>query len=257
MIDFISSHFWNIATAAFIFLPLERLLPRNRTQGIFRQKWSMDLVYTVLGGIISTAGTIVTIIAGVFCFSHMVPEGVKTFIVSQNLILQVIAIAFIADLWYYYAHRLFHRMPALWKFHAIHHSIEDMDWLAAHRVHPVDQILTTGVSLMIPIVLGFSTPAFAAYGILRRWHSLLKHSNVNFGFGWLNKIFVSPTFHHWHHANQIEAHDKNFAGMFSVIDRAFGTAIDNEEKGPDVYGVDDPLPNSFSAQMIAPFKGAQ
>ena len=64
--------------------------------------------------------------------------------------------AILADLGFYTVHRLFHKIPWLWKFHAVHHSIEEMDWLAADRVHPIDQIFTKGASLLPVFALGFA-----------------------------------------------------------------------------------------------------
>ena len=87
-----------------------------------------------------------------------VPDAWRTAIAARPIWLQVITVVIIADLGFYLAHRLFHAVPWLWHFHAVHHSIEEMDWLAAHRVHPVDQIVTKGASLVPVFVLGFSGP---------------------------------------------------------------------------------------------------
>lgn len=253
MTDYISSYFIHILIAAVVFIPFELALPRTREQKTLRKNWSMDTVYAVLGGMLSLGGYILVITIGVVCFAPYVPAPLKQAMASQHIILQVVEIALISDLWYYFMHRLCHRVPILWRFHAIHHSIEDMDWLAAHRVHPVDQVLTSGIARVLPILLGFSSGAFAAYTFLLGWHSLLKHSNVKIGFGPFSRLIASPTFHHWHHANEKHAYDKNFAGVFPFLDIWFGTALINEAHGPEVYGVDDPLPEGFSAQLITPF----
>ena len=74
------------------------------------------------------------------------PLGISSAVQSQPLWLQVVEHFCMADLGFYLAHRAFHAVPWLWRFHAVHHSIEEMDWLAAHRVHAVDQILQVGVA---------------------------------------------------------------------------------------------------------------
>src|SRR5262249_24387207 len=142
---------------------------------------------------------------------------------SQPIWLQAIEVVVIADAGFYLAHRAFHAIPVLWKFHSIHHSIEEMDWLAAHRVHPVDQILTISASLLPVYALGFSPTALAIYAITYKWQSMLIHSNTRLGFGPLKWIFASPQFHHWHHANERQAHDKNFAAQLVLIDCLAGT----------------------------------
>ena len=80
-------------------------------------------------------------------------------------------------------YRLFHSVPRLWRFHSVHHGIEEMDWLAAHRVHPLDQKMTAGASLVPCFALGFSHWAIIAYLALYHWHSLMLHANIGINFG--------------------------------------------------------------------------
>ena len=110
------------------------------------------------------------------------------------------------------------------KIHSGHHSIEELDWLAAYRVHPLDQIATKAVSYLPVYALGFSDPAILAFVFVYKWQSLFIHSNCLIDFGPLKWIFSSPQFHHWHHANEPAALDKNFAGQLPFLDLTFGTA---------------------------------
>ena len=236
-----------------IFIPLEFLLPRLQDKKILRENWRLDLCYALVGGIIISAGIIFVIVAGMLLINPILSPKVTEFISGQPLFLQVIEIIIIADLGYYLIHRMFHENPTLWKLHAIHHSIEEMDWLAAHRVHPIDQIMTRGISLIIPYALGFSTASIAIFFLFFGWHSYLKHSNVNIRFGPFKWLLASPTYHHWHHANEEHAFDKNYAGQLPVLDIIFGTALMNEEKGPEHYGTDTPVPPDFVGQIILPF----
>ncbi len=98
-----------------------------------------------------------------------------------------------------------------------------MDWLAAARIHPVDQIITKGLSMLPLYMLGFSEVAIGIFSAIYFWHSLLLHANVRISFGPLRWLIASPEFHHWHHANQRDAYDKNFAGQLSILDKLFGT----------------------------------
>lgn len=247
----ILSHF---LFAMLIFVPLEALAPRRRDQKILRQLWQTDTAYALFAGTLIAAGMTALFLGTQAIFAPLVGEPIRNAIAAQPLVLQVIEIVVIADVGYYLIHRAFHAVPALWRIHAVHHSIEDMDWLAAYRVHPVDQIMTRGVSLMIPIILGFSPAAFAIFGFFFSWHSVLKHSNVKVSFGPLRWLLATPTYHHWHHANQAEAFDKNFAGQLPIIDLLFGTAIMKEKEGPAAYGTDQPLPRDFVDQLIQPLR---
>ncbi|HSF91885.1 MAG TPA: sterol desaturase family protein, partial [Paracoccaceae bacterium] len=158
-----------------------------------------------------------------------------------------------ADLGFYAAHRTFHAVPFLWRFHSVHHSIEQMDWLAAHRVHPVDQIITATASLLPLYLLGFPTLPIAVYAVIYQWQSLLIHSNVRINFGPLKWLLASPQFHHWHHANQKEAYDKNFSAQLPFIDAILGTMyLPKDEAHPEKYGTDDPVPPLYHQQLIYP-----
>ena len=147
------------------------------------------------------------------------------------------------------------QFPGCGDFHAIHHSIEELDWLAAARVHPVDQILTKGVSLVPVVALGFSEWAIAVYAVLYQWQSVLIHANVRIGFGPLRLLFASPEFHHWHHSNDREARDRNFAGQLSFLDALFGTLHMPRGRMPTVYGLDRPIPHRYAYQLLYPFVG--
>jgi len=238
-----------------VFLPLEHFLPRNK-QSIFRDKWVTDLLYVFGAVFLISALTTGILITGVIIFDPLVTDAVKPWVSSQPIFLQLIAIMVIADLGYYLMHRLHHEIPFLWKFHAVHHSIEEMDWLAAYRTHPFDQSLTRGVSLIPIVVLGFSSSAFALWGVFFMWHALLKHSNVRIGFGPLRYILMEPVFHHWHHANEKHAFDHNYAGQLPFWDILFGTAIMENRFGPSKYGTDTYVPDDIVGQILHPVKSA-
>lgn len=159
----------------------------------------------------------------------------------------------IADTGFYLAHRAFHAFPVLWRFHSIHHGIKELDWLAAHRVHPVDQIATMTASLLPVFALGFSGPAIIVFAVVYQWQSLLIHSNTKIPFGPLRWIFASPQFHHWHHGNQPEAYNTNFAGQLPFIDLLFGTFYLPGNRTPEKYGIDEDLPAYYHQQFIYPF----
>jgi sterol desaturase/sphingolipid hydroxylase (fatty acid hydroxylase superfamily) len=235
-----------------IFVPLERMLAMHSGQRLFRQGWKRDLVYVFINGWITKLGIGFGIAGTLVISAWLVPSAIHATVASQPYWLQVVEIILIADLGFYFAHRMFHAVPALWKFHQIHHSIEELDWLAAARVHPIDQIVTKWISLTPVFALGFSEAAIVTFGLLYYWQSILIHANVRIGFGPLNSLIASPEFHHWHHSRNLEARDKNFAGQLSIIDILFGTAH-MPRKAPDQYGIDEPVPPTYAAQLLHPF----
>ncbi|MEJ1160095.1 sterol desaturase family protein [Prosthecomicrobium sp. N25] len=238
---------------ALIFIPFETLLPLHPDQKTLRKGFGLDLVYLVLNGLLIKAALFWIIMLILAAGPAIVPESVRTFVQSRPLWLQVIGVLLVGDLGFYWAHRMFHHVPWLWRFHRIHHSIEELDWLAAHRVHALDQIVTKTVSLAPCYALGFSEAALLIFAVVYGWHSILLHANVSIRFGPLERVIASPVFHHWHHANEPEAYDRNFAGQFSLWDHVFGTAY-RSDRLPARYGTDDPVPEGFAAQALDPFR---
>lgn len=237
-----------------VFVPAERLLAMRQGQKLFRRGWANDFLYYIANGPIIAIGVSVIVLATVVSAEWLVPAPIRRAVASQPYWLQTLEVILLADLGFYAAHVAFHKIPWLWKFHAVHHSIEELDWLAAHRVHPVDQIITKGVSLLPVFALGFSEIPIAIFGLIYGWHSILLHANIKISFGPLRWLLASPEFHHWHHANHREAYDKNFAGQLSVLDVVFRTAHMPKGRMPSRYGTNDPVPANYLSQLAYPFR---
>ncbi|MGV8950549.1 MAG: sterol desaturase family protein [Cypionkella sp.] len=241
-----------ILVLACIFIPLERLLPLHGDQKILRRDWFNDLLYVLFNGFLVRGGSMLVLGSIMAAYAQLVPDTSTQWLRDWPLWLQVIGVAVVADIGYYTGHRLSHAVPFLWKFHAVHHSIEEMDWLATHRVHPIDQIFTNALSLLPVYFLGFSGPAVVISLTIFQAHALLLHSNVRIKFGPLKWLIASPEYHHWHHADQREAYDRNFAAQLSLIDLIAGTIFLPKHR-PARYGVSDPVPRSYPQQLLFPF----
>lgn len=245
----------DLLATALVFAPLERLAPIRKGRPSIRDLTILDLCHVFYSSLMITGGLVVLV--GIFIAAFMTP-ALREFgevIRTQPLALQFVEATILADLGFYTAHRTFHAVPALWKIHKVHHGIEELDWLAAHRVHPIDQVLTMTASLAPVFLLGFSPEAIALHGAVYKWQSHLIHSNAKVGFGPFRHLFASPQFHHWHHANHKEARDRNFAGQLPFIDRIFGTLYSPQHRMPERYGVDDPPPTDYLGQLAYPFMG--
>ena len=238
-----------------VFVPLERLFAMHPKQKVFRRGWANDLVFLLLNGMLIKLGFLAVIAGSIFAAAQIVPASVQATVGGMPYWVQIPLVIVLSDLGFYWTHRMFHAVPWLWRFHAIHHSIEELDWLAATRVHPVDQILTKGVSLVPLVALGFSEWAIGVYALLYQWQSVLIHANLRIGFGPLRWLFASPEFHHWHHSNDREARDKNFAGQLSFLDALFGSLHLPRGQVPTTYGLDQPMPQRYLPQLIYPFVG--
>jgi len=238
-----------------VFIPLEKVFFRLR-QSVFRPQWAIDLSYFFINTVLVELTTFLTLMPAAVLFTWAVNADVQRWVQSQPVWLQVIEVAVFADLAQYWAHRLFHTIPRLWRFHAIHHSTETMDWLAGSRTHFVDLIATRALIYIPGFVLGFSPAAIVGYLVFVSLHAVFAHANVRFKFGWLDYVLTTPRFHHWHHGIEKEAVNKNYAIHFPVLDLIFGTFYMPKGQWPSGYGVrgNDVPTGGYLQQFVYPFR---
>ena len=178
----------------------------------------------------------------------------STWFSSQPLLLQWIEVLIGGDLSGYWSHRLFHRQP-LWRFHAIHHSSESLDWLAAARVHPLNEAISRVLQLFPLFLLGFDPRVVAAAVPFLAFYAVFLHANVRWDFGPLRYWIATPRFHRWHHTSEAEGLDRNFAGLFPWIDLLFGTLYLPNSREPQIFGVEkEIIPPDLLGQLAFPFR---
>ncbi|HZF36452.1 MAG TPA: sterol desaturase family protein [Candidatus Angelobacter sp.] len=152
----------------------------------------------------------------------------------------------------YWSHRLMHSRH-LWPTHAVHHSDTEVSWLTVSRIHPISRLITQSFGVILLSVFGFPLWAIVAAGSLRYFYGLLIHADVPWTFGPLAGIFVSPAMHRWHHAREIHGAGSNYAFVFAVFDRAFGTYY---LPGPcdAPLGVDEKIGGGAVGMLWHPFR---
>lgn len=237
-----------------IFVFIEKLLPHRREQAILRPQWQSDLHHFFVNHLIVGFVLLVTNHFVHYAFGWLVSEPIQTFINQQAFIVQLFMIILAADLVQYFTHRAYHEVPFLWRFHAVHHSAKHMDWLAGSRQHICELIATRCLVLTPIFVLGFSKQIIDLYVIIVGLQAVFNHANVHIKFGWLKYFIVTPQFHHWHHASDKAAIDRNYAAHFSFLDYLFGSAVKGQKEWPDEYGVvGDYIPDGMIKQQLYPF----
>lgn len=240
-----------------VFVPMERLFPYRRGQSVFRRGWVTDLQHFFVSHLLVQLITYLTLLPATVIFAWLTGPQLQAAVQSQPLWLQFIEVMIVADLAEYAIHRTFHTTPWLWRFHAVHHSVEHMDWIAGSRLHLLDIVIVRGTTFLPLYLLGFAQPAVYAYLAFVSFHAVFLHSNVGGRFGWLEHVIALPRFHHWHHSSEQEALDKNFALHFPWIDALFGTKHLPRDRWPSTYGVlGYTLPEGWWAQLLWPFKRA-
>jgi sterol desaturase/sphingolipid hydroxylase (fatty acid hydroxylase superfamily) len=245
----------NLLVYSAVFVPLERLFALRGDQPVFRRQWVVDLTYFFINSLLIEILTILTLKPALILFDWARVGQVSTTVGSLPLVGQVLAILLVADFTQYWVHRTFHVVPWLWPFHAIHHSIEEMDWLAGSRLHLLDVILTRGLTYVPIFVLGFSESALMVYVVLVAAQATFIHANVRWEFRPLRRVIATPAFHHWHHSADREAIDRNFAVHTPIWDILFGTYY-LPDRWPTAYGLSGrrDVPARWVTQLLYPFR---
>ncbi len=173
---------------------------------------------------------------------------------KMPLWLQAVTFLVAADFMMYWIHRGFHGAK-LWKYHAIHHSSEDLNWISAARFHPVNIFLGSVLVDVVLLLAGISPNVMLWVGPFNTATSALVHANLNWTFGPFKYFFASPVFHRWHHTALDRGGNSNFASTFPFIDWLFGTFYMPEGELPDDYGIGEPdFPAGFGGQMLYPLR---
>jgi sterol desaturase/sphingolipid hydroxylase (fatty acid hydroxylase superfamily) len=235
---------------AVLFWPLEWAFPARRGQRFFRPAWWTDLCF-MLGQYLVWNGIVFWMLAH---FGEglrtVIPESFRASVAAQPWWLQAVEVILLSDFFVYWGHRLQHRAPLLWRFHCIHHSAEHLDWMAAHREHPIDTVYTLTLINLPAFVMGFPIETLAGLIAFRGIWAIYIHSNVRLKLGPLRALVGSPELHHWHHDRDRDA--GNYANLSPLMDVIFGTyrCPDHE---PEHFGIEEPIAKSYLGQMAHPF----
>ncbi|MEA5549570.1 sterol desaturase family protein [Anabaena cylindrica UHCC 0172] len=244
-----------------IFVPLETFCSQNR-QKVFRKGFIADLGYYFLNSLLPKFLLILPISIIAKGVHHIESSGLYAWIADIPLLTRFMLVIIVGEFGSYWGHRWSHEIPLLWRFHSIHHSAEEMDWLVNTRTHPLDMFFTRLCGLIPIYLLGLAQPTgktvdlvpllYALFGTI--W-SFFIHANICWRFGWLEKLVATPAFHHWHHTNDGEKYiNKNYAAIFPWVDKFFGTFYLPKNRWPSKYGIDIPIAPSFAGQLVQPLK---
>ena len=237
-----------------IFMFIEKLFALRRDQPVFRAEWQTDFHHFLVNHMVVGFVLLATNLLVHKLFGWAAHDGVRGWVQGLPFPVALFLIILVADLVQYWTHRAYHEVPLLWRLHAVHHSVKSMDWLAGSRQHILELIITRTLVLAPIFVLGFSKEVIDTYIVIVGFQAVFNHANVSVRLGPLRYIIVTPNFHHWHHSQDDEAIDKNYAAHFAFLDHLFGTAVQSDRKWPDRYGVlGDYVPNGFFKQLKFPF----
>lgn len=258
LVDIIRLSIW-LFLLLLVFPPLERLFAVH-PQKIFRKSWFVDLGYYFLNGLLPKLLLVFPAAAIAWGMHRLVPGTVHQWTASLPLVPRLVAALVAGEFGYYWGHRWTHEIPLLWRFHSIHHSPEEMDWLVSSRAHPLDFVFVRlcgfvplyAVGLAQPVTRGQLDvmPLFVLL-VGSMWGFFI-HANLRWRFGWLSLLISTPAFHHWHHTND-EHIDKNYASMLPIMDILFGSWYMPRKQWPPKYGINTPTAPGLAGQLVQPF----
>ncbi len=245
---------FGLAVLAVIFIPLERLFALHPRR-VLRRGWRTDVVHYLVNGAALRIGLLASVVTFGGVLRAFVPAPLRDAVAASPGGTQIAAGLAIATIGAYAGHRAAHEVPLLWRFHRVHHSIREMDWLAANHLHPLDETFIRSVAILPLYALGFGRVSLGAFIIVITLQAIFIHANVRMNFGLLRWVIGTPQFHHWHHAREPQAYNSNYAGEFPALDALFGTLYLPANRWPAQYGVDDTEPAGYLRQLAWPFRG--
>ena len=240
-----------IALLFVVFVPLEKLFA-FRKQRVFRTGLLTDLTHILVNGAVTAVAVVALVVVAaipVFWIRRFDLVGALPTEVAVGLAVALVAVG------NYWGHRLTHQVPFLWRFHAVHHSIEQMDWVASGRLHPFDQAFTQAFTVFPLFLLGYGAGVFGGVAVFITLLALFQHANVRLRFPGVRWVINTPEWHHWHHAIDDDARDKNFG--LPVVDKIFGTAYLPKDRRPVGFGTRSPVPaDGYLRHLAYPFTPA-
>jgi sterol desaturase/sphingolipid hydroxylase (fatty acid hydroxylase superfamily) len=234
-----------------IFRPLESVFPARKYQTTFREHWLVDLCF-FLGQYLVWNAVVLTLINsfgnGV---REVVPTSFRNFVAQQPLFIQAAFVIIVGDLLIYWGHRAQHSIKFLWRFHAVHHTAEHLDWLAAHREHPLDSLYTTTIVNLPLFLTGVPISTLGYFAAFRGLWAIFIHSNVRLPIGPIRLLIGAPELHHWHHDR--DRYAGNYANLSPLMDLLFGTyrCPDHE---PNSFGIEESVRQNYFALLLLPFR---
>lgn len=255
--------YWLVGLSLLVFL-LELVIPWRKHQQAIRKDFFLDGFYMFFNFFLFS---LVGYNAVSMVFVELFHDGLALVGITNLIAIhidqwqnwaQLLLLFVVADFIHWNIHRLLHRVPWLWRFHQVHHSVKEMGFAAHLRFHWVETIVYKSIQYIPLAMIGFGIQEFFVVHMFALLIGHLNHANVGWDYGPLKYIFNNPKMHIWHHAKDIGEHryGVNFGISLSLWDYLFGTVyMPRDGKSIELgFPQDINYPNSFWKQLWYPFR---
>jgi len=237
------------------------VLQRTQPYRLSWRNWSKQAGVDLLHGAFCTIGVTAIFQATVVGLVYMAADwmaqqiGWSLWPSDWPLWLQVPVALCVADFGAYWFHRMAHRLPILWRIHALHHSSEQLYVLSSARNHPFNVIGTFSVSVFPLVLLGCDGELLMLVSVFTAIQGLLQHANINFRLGAFNWILAGPELHRIHHSTHMSESNSNFGSNLILWDILFGTRTLPHHRHVGSVGLPDmSFHRNFFRHLVSPFQ---
>ncbi|MEP1033297.1 sterol desaturase family protein [Ekhidna sp.] len=254
-----SYFYWLIGVSLF-FLILEWLRPWRKEQARFRKDFWLDFFYMffnffIFSLIVFNAASDVVVhffnnVLASMGITNLLAFEVMRWPTWAHLILGFV----VRDFVQWWTHRLLHRVPFLWEFHKVHHSVKEMGFAAHLRYHWMETVVYRTIEYLPLALIGIGLRDFFIIHIFTLGVGHFNHSNFKLNLGVLRYIFNNPQMHIWHHAKALpenRSYGVNFGLTLSIWDYLFKTNY-IPKSGRDIelgFPGDEEFPQNFTGQI--------
>ena len=256
------NYFWGLTIISLLVWGAEMIWPWRREQAKFRRDFWLDASYMYVNFFIFSIA-----ISG---FYQLLNLGFRQFGITEKSLalvelsqwhpaIQLIVFFVTLDFLQWFTHKMLHRIPMLWRFHQVHHSIKEMGFAGHLRYHPMENLFYKPLKTLGVMLLGGFEPqqAFMVH-FLTIAIGHLNHANIKLDYGSLRYVLNNPVMHLYHHAYALPAQHRygvNFGISLSVWDYVFKSAYIPEKSGEITLGYrgDDKMSNRLLGQLLHGF----
>ncbi|MEO1053521.1 MAG: sterol desaturase family protein [Bacteroidota bacterium] len=258
------NYFYLLILVSLVFLALEWVKPWRKDQPKFRKDFWLDFFYMFFNFflfsliIFNALSDVVVNLFNDFLALFGAENTVAIHIETWPRVLQLLTLFLLRDFIHWWVHRLLHRVPFLWNFHKVHHSVEQMGFAAHLRFHWMESVVYKTLEYLPLAMIGFGIDDFFIVHLIALSIGHWNHANIAVNIGPLKYVFNNPQMHIWHHAKDLpesRRYGVNFGLSLSIWDYIFKTNYiprDGRDIPLGFHGIEQ-FPKSFFNQSLYGF----